>query len=99
MTSKTGDNIKKQSEGIGPTPFIRQMEKGSSSPYSIGRMASGNRRSPQGVWGSYINTVILFEMTWILRNTIRKAYTSSVFYERSPEGKDNCLVCISCQKY
>lgn len=34
MTSKTGDDIKKQSEGIGPKPFIRQVERESGLPYS-----------------------------------------------------------------
>lgn len=66
MTSKTGDNIKRQSEGIGPEPFIRQVETGSSLPYSAGMSSFGQAAS-----GSYINTAFCFKMTWISRDTAK----------------------------
>lgn len=39
LTLKTGDHIKRQSEGIGPKLFIRQVEKGSGLPYSAGMIS------------------------------------------------------------
>lgn len=76
MTSKTVDGIKKQSEGIGHELFIRQVETGSSLPCSA--WMTGFSQHLKGLWGNYIDTVILL-LTWISWKTIIQTH-SCVFY-------------------
>lgn len=47
MTSKTGDHIKRQSQGIGLRPFNTQVET-EAQYIHIGEQAAGKRRPPQG---------------------------------------------------